>query len=77
MSDQIKKVKVFLSQNEFGEAIVGQSIDGLYMPFVCAGDRSVELMRPLAQKIAEATGKVIKLVEFSVREELQIIKPKG
>jgi hypothetical protein len=78
MSEKVKTIHVFLGQEMDGiEGIIGQALNGLYMPFVCVDAKSIELMRPLAKKIGQQSGRVIKLVKFSVREELEIIEPKG
>ncbi len=47
--------------------------DGTWMPMVGADLERVEQLMPIAQGIASATGREIKVLKFSVREEIQKI----
>lgn len=73
--EKITEVYVFASVDEGGEGVVGQVVDMLgrevFMPFVCADKKRMESLKPLAQKIAKETGKKIKLIRLSTREELE------
>lgn len=57
------------------EGIVGHSMGSYMMPLV-SGDKQLvdRTLKPLAQKVAALTGKKIKLIRFSVREELETIE---
>jgi len=49
--------------------------DGVMMPLVCADKARIESLRPIAQEIATATKVPIVLARFSVRENVEEIKP--
>lgn len=73
--NRIDEVFVFISSDSTGEGIVGQTIrvmgQNVFMPFVCADQARVKSLKPLAKKIAEETGKTIKLIRLLVREEIE------
>lgn len=46
-----------------------------WMPLVGADKERMEAMRHLAQRSADAQGKVVKLLEFSVRRQVEEIQP--
>lgn len=46
-----------------------------WMPLVTADKTRMDYMRTLAQQVATATGKTIKISVFSVREDVEEIKP--
>lgn len=72
---QIDEVYIFVSCDKDGEGIVGQTINMLgapvFMPFVCADKQRVQSLKPLAKTIAKESGKKIKLIRLSVREEIE------
>jgi len=72
---KIEQVYVFVSVDKDGEGIVGQTIQMMgapvFMPFVCADKARMESLKPLAKKIAKESGKKIKLIRLSVREEIE------
>lgn len=72
---KIEEVYVFVSVNQDGEGIVGQTIElmgsPVFMPFVCADKARMQSLKPLAKKIAKESGKKIKLIRLSVREEIE------
>lgn len=45
------------------------------MPLVGADQGRVEALQPIAQQIADATGKPVKLLLFSVRTEVAVFAP--
>ena len=53
------------------EGIIGELIDGTFMPFVCADEDRLRSLRQNAVDIGKMTGKKIKLVRFSVREDIE------
>lgn len=58
------------------EGIVGHRMpDGTMMPLIGADETRIRDMRPYAESVAAATGQQIKLVRFSVREDLDVIDP--
>ncbi|GAH58867.1 unnamed protein product [marine sediment metagenome] len=52
------------------EGIVGMSIGAVMLPLVGADMARVESLRPIARSIGEQTGKKIKLLHFTQREDL-------
>ena len=55
------------------EGIVGMKLADSWMPFVGADMKRVDSLKPLALDIAQKTGKKIKLVHFTHREDLEEI----
>lgn len=47
------------------------------MPLVGADQGRVANLRPVAQSIADATGKPVKVLMFSVRTEVEVLMPYG
>ncbi len=47
------------------------------MPLMGSDDARIESIRPVAQSVADATGKPIKLIFFSVRTEIETLVPHG
>lgn len=73
--EKITEVYVFASVDEGGEGVIGQTImikgHNVFMPFVCADKQRLEMLRPLAKEIAKKSGRKVKLIKLSVREELE------
>ena len=71
----IDEVFVFVSVDQDGEGIVGQTVQlmgqTVFMPFVCADKARMESLKPAAKKIAKESGKKIKLIRLSTREEVE------
>lgn len=57
------------------EGILGQSIGGVLMPLIGADLTRLQQLRPMAEQIAKESGKVVKLVRFTNRTELDVIQP--
>jgi hypothetical protein len=45
------------------------------MPMVGADMDRVEYLRPLAQNVADDTGRPVQLVRFTNREEMELLRP--
>lgn len=57
------------------EGVVGHRMpDGTTMPLIGADETRIKDLRPYAEAVAAATGQQIKLVRFSVREDLEVIE---
>jgi hypothetical protein len=73
--ERIDQLYAFVSSDEKGEGIVGQTVqlmgETVFMPFVCADEKRMESLKPLAKKIAKESGKKIKLIRLSIREEIE------
>lgn len=50
-----------------------QTEPGMWMPMVGADLARMESLRPMAEKIAKATGKQIEVIKFTNREHLEMI----
>ncbi len=74
---KLKTVQAFVATDKDGtEGIIGQLMpDNSWMPFVGADEKRILALTPLAQKIATNIKQQIKLVKFSVREDVYIIEP--
>lgn len=71
---KIKTIHAFIAEDQDGtEGIVGTRIGSDWLPFVCADEARIASFRPLAEQIAKGTNKQIKLIKFSVREDLEVI----
>jgi len=71
----------FLAVDESqGEGVIGECLpingEPVFMPFVCSDKVRVDQLKPRAKAIAKETGKKVRLVKFSLREELEVINDK-
>lgn len=75
--EKITEIYVFASVDEGGEGVVGMTlpVNGreTFMPFVCADKTRMEQLKPIAKKIAQESGKTIKLLKFKQRKELETL----
>jgi len=71
----IDKIYAFVAEDSGpqDEGITGFNSSMGWMPMVAADRARVDSLIPIAKEIAAATGKKIKLLEFSVRSELMTI----
>lgn len=53
------------------EGIITMSLGSTMMPLVGGDMTRVEKLKPIARQIAQQTGKKVKLLRFSTREELE------
>jgi hypothetical protein len=68
----------FISSDETGEGVVGMMLsDGSHIPLIGADMDMIDTLRPIAQEIANDARCKIKLIRFSVREELEEINPQS
>lgn len=57
------------------EGVVGvQTADGNWLPAVATDERRRDQLRPIVEGIARESGREIRLLCFSVREDLGVIK---
>lgn len=75
--EKITEIYVFASVDEGGEGVVGMTlpVNGreTFMPFVCADKTRMEQLKPIAKKIAQESGKTIKLLKFKQRKEIETL----
>lgn len=78
--EKITEVYAFVSVDEGGEGIIGQTIEmpgkgEVFMPFVCADKARMESLKPIAKHVSRIGKKKVKLIRLSVREELEEYNP--
>lgn len=73
--EKITELWAFVSSDKDGEGIVGQTMniagESTFMPFVCSDKARMESLKPFAKRIAKESGKKVKLIRLSVREEIE------
>jgi hypothetical protein len=57
------------------EGVIAYLSDVGWMPMVGADMDRVEYLRPLAQNVADDTGRPVQLVRFTNREEMELLRP--
>ena len=72
---KIEEMYALIATSEEGEGLTGMQVGNMMMPMVAADKERVDSLRQAAQHISNVSGKEIKLVRFSLREELEVIKP--
>lgn len=76
---RIDEMFAFIAENEPGEegvtGITVSSFSGsdIFMPLVGADMERMESLKQVAKELAATTGKPIKLVKFSKREEIETL----
>lgn len=72
----IDEVWMFLSSDEGGEGICSAELQpGMLVPMMGADKARIDSLMEIARKMATIGGKKIKLVKFSVREDVMEIDP--
>jgi len=51
--------------------------DRVWLPLIAADEKRLESLRPIAIELAKYVGKLIHLVRFTTRVEMEIINPDG
>ena len=69
----IKRMFAFIVEGEDGEGVCAFKTAEGWMPMVASDIKRVSSLIPYAQGIANDTGKIVKLCEFSCRTEIQEI----
>lgn len=76
--EKITEIYAFVSVDEGGEGIIGETMPvggrEIFMPFICADKDRLEQIRPFAERIHKETGKKIRLIKLTNREELEILE---
>lgn len=76
---KIEKMFAFIAADDGpdDEGVVGASVEpGIWAPLVGADMSRVEALKGVAQEAANASGKEITIVEFSIRKEIGKITPR-
>jgi len=73
---RIKEIFAFVAEDSGpdDEGITAMQVGHTWIPMVGADMARVDSLRPLVSKIARRTGKPVKLLRFSQREELEVIR---
>lgn len=73
---KIEKMFAFVAEDgKGGEGVCGTLMGNKWVALVGADLERVEVLRPIAQDIANMTKQNIKLIYFSERTEMEVIKP--
>lgn len=72
MAFTIQKITAFISVGPDGEeGIIGSRLaDGSWLPFVCADEKRIEQVFPIAEQIAKANSIEYKIVQFDNRVDV-------
>jgi predicted lipoprotein with Yx(FWY)xxD motif len=76
---RIDELYCFVTSDDDGEGVAAfyDRGSGTWMPLIAADEARVDSLRAKARELVEASGKTIRLLRFSVREELEVIAPAG
>jgi hypothetical protein len=73
---RIEQIWAFLSVDDGGEGVCAAPMGNLgAVPLIAADKTRLDAIRPLAQHIAKAFGKPVRLAKFTTREDVDIIRP--
>lgn len=74
---RIAKLHAYVAIDENGEEGVCAAYNhatNTWMPMVCADEARIKSFRPIAENMAKKFGRPIKLVCFTVRKDVEVIK---
>jgi hypothetical protein len=76
---RIDEVYLFVSMDETGEGVCAGPVlgPGTLVPLIAADKARMEQLIPWAKKLAEMSGKQVKLIKLSQRSELMTFQPDG
>lgn len=75
--DKIRTVFVFICEEaDGGEGVPAFSHGPMMMPLIGADPARVDSLRQKAQEICDATGTMMTLAQFTVRQDLEVIAPR-
>jgi hypothetical protein len=74
---KIEHVWMVISSDEEGEGVCAAPLfgSGSLVPLIAADEERLESILPIAKILARESGKTIKLIKFSVREDVMEITP--
>jgi len=76
MSKKIEKLYAYVAVKNDQEGILASKVGEEWMPFVCSDYYRILKFEDIAKKIGNETNSDIKLLSFSVRNELKTITSK-
>lgn len=73
---RIDSIWAILSVDEHGEGLCAFPMRGVMLPLIAADEARLDSLRPIAKELAKLfEGKKLKLVKFTIREEIEVIEP--
>ncbi len=72
---KIETMFAYIAEDDEGEGVTGMKTPEGWIAMVGADPERMESLQETAQMISRTSGKVITLARFSVREDLEVIKP--
>lgn len=75
---KIESLWAYVSENDVGdEGLCGYKDPrtGNWLPMVAGNHKHLQALKPFADQIAKLTKKKVKLVKFTMREDLGVIEP--
>jgi hypothetical protein len=70
MTHKITSIHAYIAEDKDGEGLCAFMVNGQWIPMVAADEARLESLHKIAKQIKEATGKKIKLIKFSWREDI-------
>lgn len=70
---KINQLYAFVAVEEDGEGICGYMTENGWLPMVTSSEKNLAALRPIAQEIAEQTGKTVKLIKLEKRTDLEVL----
>ena len=71
----IKEMYAYVAEDDQGEGVTGFLDGNTWLAMVGADLKRAQSLEPVAKQIARQSGQTIRLLRFSVREELKVIEP--
>lgn len=72
---RIEAIWAALSIDDGGEGVCGAPFGDQMLPLIAADKTRFDQIRPVARKIAEMSGKPVRIAKFSKREDVEIFRP--
>lgn len=71
----IHEIYVYVTDDKDGEGVTGFLSGDTWIAMIGADVERAQSLEPIAQQIARQSGQPVRLLKFSVREELKVIEP--
>jgi hypothetical protein len=75
MSFKIQTMYAFVSEDEKGEGLIGMKLGQVFMPFVASDETRFRQLRQLADEVARANNKRVRVLKFENPTEIEVIEP--
>ena len=75
MTLSIDTITAYIAVDDEGEGICAFQGPGGWMPMVAADQARIDSLRPMAEALAEGSGRRIVVARFSVRTDVEVIEP--